>query len=336
MRQDSSSVVLPKLPRAGLGNMLYVWAKAIVFADINNLSVVAPNWTQLRIGPYFRREKYKRLYGGYFSSHEYVPQIVYQLKKLNPGRVLYSNPNIFAKVSSDELEGLSDRKATYVFDEVPLSVNFLSELREFQPLIKSQLISMMTPRIREAVENTPTPEIGIHVRLSDFRDSEELTSPSRSQSVSYPSNIETIHNIRTPLDWYMQSLLKIRRIAGYDVPATVFSDGYDKELKELISLPNVIRSPDAPAIVDLFTMSKSKCLIASAKSSFSAWASYLGQCPTLWHPTQPPTHYFPEPVNQQIFEGHLDPFSSIESFPELLRANIESVFTSDNVVVKSS
>jgi hypothetical protein len=337
MGQYSSILIVPKMPRAGLGNMLYIWAKAIVFADINGFSVVAPNWNQLRIGPYLRREKCKRFYGGFFSTQDYVPQLFYYLERLKTGQAIYSNPDVFDPPPQTHLERLGDSsskdRSLYIFDEVPLSITFLSELRDFQPLVKKQLISMTRDRVLEAISKAPSPEIAIHVRLSDFSISTELASAS-DEFMSYSAALEARHNVRTPVDWYVQTLLKVRQIVGFDVPATVFSDGYDHELTELLALPSITRAPHSSALVDMLKMSKSKLLIAAAKSSFSAWASYLGQCPTVWHPIQPPTHYFPDAVQKLVFEGSLNPHQPIDQFPTLLVKNIQERFFT-NVLDKS-
>src|SRR3989442_9513638 len=62
------SFVHADLPRGGLGNKLLVWARALVFAHIHELPFVVSNWSEIKIGPYLRREQRKRQYWGYFSQ----------------------------------------------------------------------------------------------------------------------------------------------------------------------------------------------------------------------------------------------------------------------------
>lgn len=62
------SYTFAKLPRAGLGNMLFVWARAEVFAYLNQIPVFTSSWTQPRLGPTLRREKGKRIYWRYFRK----------------------------------------------------------------------------------------------------------------------------------------------------------------------------------------------------------------------------------------------------------------------------
>ncbi|MDP5015756.1 MAG: hypothetical protein NWQ43_00310, partial [Dolichospermum sp.] len=59
------------MPRSGLGNMLLVWARAILFAEFNGLPVLSPNWNEVRIGPWLRGERTKRYYGNLFINKGY-------------------------------------------------------------------------------------------------------------------------------------------------------------------------------------------------------------------------------------------------------------------------
>jgi hypothetical protein len=73
---------------------------------------------------------------------------------------------------------------------------------------------------------------------------------------------------------------------GHDAAAYVVTDGTEDQLKCLMRLPNMHFVRPGCAISDLLILSKSKVLLRSGGSSFSAWASYLGQMPTISHPGQ--------------------------------------------------
>ena len=60
------SIVICKLPKAGLGNQLFPLMHAFLFGKLNGLPVVVTGYHQLKIGPYLRREKSKRRYNDYF------------------------------------------------------------------------------------------------------------------------------------------------------------------------------------------------------------------------------------------------------------------------------
>ena len=53
---------------AGLGNMLFTWAKSIVYAKNNNLIFIPPTWNSLKIGPMLRGEFDKRFYNNLFKN----------------------------------------------------------------------------------------------------------------------------------------------------------------------------------------------------------------------------------------------------------------------------
>src|SRR5690242_9418465 len=62
----------PRIARTGLGNGLFPWARAELFAHDSGARVLAPRWPALRIGPYVRNEPDKRNYGGFFASAGHV------------------------------------------------------------------------------------------------------------------------------------------------------------------------------------------------------------------------------------------------------------------------
>src|SRR5437764_127194 len=67
--------VYPKLSRAGLGNCLLPWARAIVFARLHGSRVLAPRWVQPRVGPLLRKEKVDRFYLNELTNASYLKGI---------------------------------------------------------------------------------------------------------------------------------------------------------------------------------------------------------------------------------------------------------------------
>jgi hypothetical protein len=62
----------PILGHCGLGNMLLPWARCYIYSKKNNIPMISPTWTKIRIGPYIRREKDKRNYQFLFSNKGYI------------------------------------------------------------------------------------------------------------------------------------------------------------------------------------------------------------------------------------------------------------------------
>jgi len=135
--------------------------------------------------------------------------------------------------------------------------------------------------------------IGVHVRLGDFNKSDTAL----------------------PLSWHVDALKKVRELVGCYEQAIVVSDGAESELKELLQLPNVQIVRTGSAIGDLLLLAKSKVLIGSAGSTFTMWASFLGQMTTVVHPSAPI-----EPYKLINTEGHyLGPLDVESPRPEFIR-----------------
>jgi hypothetical protein len=196
-------------------------------------------------------------------------------------------------------------------------ITFAGYEGHFQPLngwdefLHSELRAMTQDRWLRLVDVTEVP-IGINVRLgNDF-------AAARS-----PGDFYSRGTLKTPLSWYTGCLQLIREQVGFPVRAIVTSDGTENDLEQLLDLGNVIFARPGCAISDLLLMAKSKVLIASGGSSFSAWASFLGQMPTITHPGQS-LAWFKFQNHRGYYVGDFDPSS-----PNLLFLDqVVSVFRS--------
>jgi hypothetical protein len=70
-------------------------------------------------------------------------------------------------------------------------------------------------------------------------------------------------------------------------------------------------------------LSKAKILIASGGSSFSAWASFLGQMPTISHPGQS-LSWFKINNRNGYYVGEFNPTSPPQPFLEQIKSLIAS------------
>jgi hypothetical protein len=307
-------IVATRLPHAGLGNMLLVWARAVVFSELNSLPMIAPNWNALHIGPWLRGERCKRYYGSFFSDRSYKTQLQYIVSSIGTKKYIHYNPMI-EKIDQNSDEFESDGQHIFMFDEMPPWNDYFQDLKKYQLLVKQRLYSDIHPSLLEKILSLPAPDIGIHIRRGDY----QKPHPSDDFSIK--------RYVYTDLNWYIETLKSIRSLAKTDVPATVFSDGHPEDLVDILSLPNVSISTETSAISDLITMSRSKLLIGSAHSSFSAWACYLSQCPTLWCTERAHLYQsiFTTNTQQLTYEGGFDPINT--SIPALLKANIHDLFT---------
>jgi hypothetical protein len=86
---------------------------------------------------------------------------------------------------------------------------------------------------------------------------------------------------RTPLQWFVDALALVRRAAGWTVPALLVSDGSAVDLAPILRLDRVELVRPGCALGDLWTLARSRVLLGSGGSSFSAWAAFLGGMPTV-------------------------------------------------------
>jgi hypothetical protein len=170
---------------------------------------------------------------------------------------------------------------------------------------------MLHPRHRRLLESLPPPVIGVHVRHGDFH-----PLP--------PNTVFQGGGCRTPLDYFVERIEGIRQLHGSQLPVTVFSDGHDDSLADLLRLPAVKRDPPNAAIVDLLQLSRSQVILSSAGSSFSYWAIFLSDVPGLHHPVdQMDRMTRPDAVLRKVFEGSVS--GPCTEWPALLRENLRNI-----------
>ena len=116
--------------------------------------------------------------------------------------------------------------------------------------------------------------IGVHVRLGDFavgKDNKQVTGNQ--------------NNIRIPLSWYV-NILRALKERHPQMPIRVFSDGREEELQELTSLGATLYRSGSD-ITDLLAMASASILVGS-NSTYSRWAVFLGNMPSIWLEKQTP------------------------------------------------
>lgn len=251
----------PVLMRAGLGNMLVPWAKCVLWCKDNNVQMIAPFWTKLRVGPYLRRERDKRQYQRLFNHGDQIAGV--------RRAILLA---VSRRIDESQLHwgGVPGgvRPVVVCFR----SMQGQHSLAERHAEVAEELRRITNPRFMPA-EVWERPFVGIHVRLGDF-----------AQASDGQLHVGA-HNRRIPVQWYVEALLELRRALGCQLDARVFSDGGSEELQPLLRTPNTTRYAAGSAITELLALAKASVVIASG-SAFSMWASFLGSAPTIWYPGQ--------------------------------------------------
>ena len=254
-----------RLGGAGLGNILFAWARAAVFARDSGCEMIWPTWPSIKLGPWLRREPDKRFYGDLFQNRQGA---IGGFRKL---RLLAS----CSRLREEQRENIRLEDETIVeftgFEGCFESL--LYEYRYIYHLITSNLKEKNRVPLEDAFGREASHSIGVHIRLGDFgRVSEKEVRGGR-------------HDSALPLSWYVQIIGEIRRFAGEDLPVCVFSDGSEEELEPVLSLPGVKRLSFGTSIADILALSRFPLLVASG-SSFSMWARYLGRANCICYVNQ--------------------------------------------------
>ncbi len=259
---SSKDFCLFRLGGAGLGNILFTYARAVVYAKKHpDCKVIWPTWFSFKIGPILRREKDKRFYNDLFVNKS---GCVGGLKKI---KLLITKKHI------SEKELLCGEAADDTVTEFTGFENCFSEILRDSELVKSDIIKNLNPKWKKALDFNGKDAICMHVRLGDF------------SRVSLEELKNGKHCSALPIEWYVRIADNLRDIVGKNIKIYVFSDGTDDELADLLKLPNTERFTTGSAIGDILALSTAGVFIASG-SSFSMWARYLGRMTTIMFPNQ--------------------------------------------------
>ena len=151
---------------------------------------------------------------------------------------------------------------TIIYNSIPHFSKYFEELKGHNVLLSRGLMEMLKPSIQRRIACLKSPEIGVHVRRGDFGNSDLL---------------EQLH-------FYRDAILKIRDKYGQNLQASIFSDGYEHELKLLLALPRVSIFRAETDIEDLIALSQSKFIVTSLGSTFSYWAAFLSGATIIHSP----------------------------------------------------
>lgn len=265
---------IPKFDRTtGLGNKLFVWARCKIFAHINNAVMLTPQWVTIRRGPLFRGGVDLKCFHNQILCMGLFHPSENEIPRAKSIYLYYTLPKMKEPDNFDEpvISGSSDN-LIYCFEG---QKNRFLKLYKYREFLFNELIKITNQKWINLANSFKDIPIGINIRRGkDFKD-------PKSESDLY-----TKFGIRTPLEWYIKCIKIIREYVGYCVKAFIVSDGTQKDLAKLLSLDNIFFLRPGSAISDLLVLSKAKVLIGAGGSSFSAWASFFGQMPSIFHPGQ--------------------------------------------------
>ena len=278
-----------RLGGPGLGNLLFPWARAKVLAKQNGYQFVPPTWPQLKLGPLLRGEIDSRSYFSLFQN------LAAEVRGFQRVWILLCSKKIPESAHASAQNG-----QVVVTDGVG---DLFKDILGYSEYLHSELLAMLQRnRLAELSQDIQAANcVAVHVRFGDFM-AENLTMSRQGQA-----------NRRQPIEWYVWAVTALRNSMGANTPVNVFSDATDEELAPLLSLPHVRRAIDNSAIEDMLLMARHRVLVASG-STFSMWASFLGQVPTVWFPGQMKFRLVrTDRCEVELEAGHLLPTSFISA-----------------------
>lgn len=239
--------------------------------------MISPVWFRPAVGQLFR---------GGIAYNCYLKQIaLYRLFHERPGDVgilIGAWKSRRATAVNESLLDVDDdcgsETVKVVFNKMEFSFQPLDGWNDY---LLEELKLITRPRYLEFADSIGDVPIGINIRCgNDFAKAPDDPDYTRVGWLQ-----------KTPVSWFCETLEMIRIAAGHPVRAVVVSDGTEESLRDILAMKNVTFLRPGTAITDLLVLARSKVLLASATSTFSAWACYLGQMPTANAPGHPLTNW---------------------------------------------
>lgn len=267
---------------AGLGNLLFVFAYAIAFAEKNEAELIWPTWPSIKVGPWIRRERDKRFYANLFKNDgSYI------------GGLQKAFILLFSKKSRVDNVDITTMGEPGVVIYSGYKMHF-GELLNQREKIKKCFYAITNRKNLASLQHDFSNEINMHIRLGDFIKADITKLNAGDESVS------------TPISWFVKVVRDVKGVLGESIRFNIFSDGTDEELKELLDLDGVSRMSYGNAWADIVGLAQSKVIIASGGSTFSMWARYLGNGACITFTNQIREHLCSRPDGFELAYGLQD------------------------------
>ena len=273
----------------------------ILYAKLNLIDYKYISYNFFTIGPYLRFEKSKRKYSSFFIFNTNLLQIFFILCffYLIPKKYLIYNPTN-NNINQNSIN-------IFLFNKPAHWSDYFFILNNHRKLVIELFFNILTDEIKNKFYELATPYIGVHIRRGDFL---EFRSDDHFRYNG---------NTKTPDFYFIDLINSIRKYTNLIIPVKLFSDGYNAELHNILSLENIEHIENNNDMLDLLHLSKSQLIITSAGSTFSYWAAFLSNATVLIHKDHIHKDLRDNITNSIYYEGpYLDP-----SCNSLLKSNLD-------------
>lgn len=206
----------------GLGNRLFPFARGVIYQHLYGGKILHPSFTHFRTAPF-------RL-GGISYKTSLRKILLFDNFDFSGEKYLSSaeSKRIRAQLPTNE----GQQSNLYVPDDnciIRFQDNHIfTDLYDYRELIAAELFDVCKKKWKKLINDITPYAIGLNIRLgNDFR------------KATTKEDYFTKGAIRTPVNWFVETLLQIREVVGSDLEARIVTDGTAKQLKEVLELPNV-------------------------------------------------------------------------------------------------
>jgi Glycosyl transferase family 11 len=268
---------LIRIGGAGIGNCFYAYFHAVVIAEEINGRIISPTWSSVKLGPLLRREFSLRRYGMMFRPH---PDEIRGLMKAVRLISLWPKRNHVEIRNGEHTSAPTKGKLTVVgapltvVDAPPGEFTFAG-LHPHRDMIRRRLLEILAEPPLQTPKWGQGDYMAAHIRLGDFVSAHPNQVKSGKQE-----------DLRIPISWYANAIRRVSAIFP-ELPVYIFSDGREHELADILAIDRVSLRREPSDIADLLSLAQARLLIGS-NSTFSRWAAFLGDMPSIWLKTEQP------------------------------------------------
>jgi len=246
----------------GIGSKLFAWSRAKIFEHDYKAIMLQQHWISIRGAAVTRGGiDYMKVFGKIYLFNNFVNDT----KEMNPLFFALRYRHNCQKIMVSNLQ----EARQFVKSDNKLIVfkwntdHFFTDFELYRKLITDSIYRITRKPITNHLV-VKEPFIGINVRLgNDFVEQDA-----------------TQHGYRkTAIQWFLDHISEVRKLHG-NLPIYVVSDGTHKQLSDFTRFDNVVLVNNNRAMEDLLLLSKASVFMGSGNSTFSAWASFLGNMPT--------------------------------------------------------
>lgn len=246
----------------GLGSKLFAWGRAKVLQQAFEVKMLQQRWISIRGAGVTRGGiDYSKILGKIYLLNNFkndegeIGWLEWQFKLKRQLPIVYVND------LSEAFEVLKGESKLIIFRWY--GGHYFTDLEMYRLLLRESLQKITRSAVLKKIIH-PAPFIGINVRLGN-----DFVDPNSGQD----------GHLRTPMDWFLRNIDEVRKTHG-NLPIFVVSDGTHRQLAPFKKFSNVTLVNHNYAIQDLLFLAQASVYMGVGTSTFSAWASFLGNMPS--------------------------------------------------------